>query len=55
MFISEYYKKYNIWDLQNNGTSIPYRAFRYCDNLVSITIPEGVLSIGESGFQGVTI
>jgi hypothetical protein len=49
--------KYVNLDLSgSNITSIPYIAFGYgnggCDNLVGITLPNGVITIGESAFCG---
>ena len=42
--------KLSTVNIGDNVTTIPSYAFSYCSGLVSITIPEGVTSIGNSAF-----
>jgi len=47
--------KYVSLTLTGNAlTTIPYNAFRRCETLVSITIPNSVKNIGEDAFLGCT-
>ncbi len=36
----------------NGGTHIPEKAFYYYNNLTSITLPDGIVSIGSMAFEG---
>ena len=48
----EYTNGRGIIRFDGDVTSIGEEAFRYCDNLTSVSIPESVTSIGDSAFYG---
>ena len=45
-------KQNEYYIIPDGVTSISYRAFLGCSNLISINIPEGVTSIGNGAFEG---
>ena len=54
---SKYYHYYipsSITSVTITGRTIPYRAFYNCSGLTSVTIGNGVTSVGESAFSGCT-
>lgn len=52
--IAQNFSKNTAYSVVLTGTSVPSESFKNCANLISVTISDSVLSVGNSAFSGCT-